>query len=94
MGFILLADSFLVAWTVFAITPKILGNTPLGRFSSVIGSILSFFLYLFILAYYNENGSSMLIGMILFFGPIALFLILLLLAYTFNESSDEPSNKK
>lgn len=79
MVIILLIDLYFIVWFTFNIIKAIIGEGPLGKILSILGSIASVFLF-----YKLLTGTSDIISSIALYGPIAILMLLLFLSYIFN----------
>ena len=84
MGIILILDIIIVGYISFYTAKVIFGDGPLGRILAVLSCIICAFLYVCLIGWADNTNNSMIIGEWIFFGPIGLTLILLLLTYAFN----------
>lgn len=81
---VLIADGIIMGALSFNIIKGIFGDQPLGRILAVIGCIFCGFLYFCFALWANNNVESLLLGVIIIFGPIGLILFMALVAYGFN----------
>lgn len=69
--------------TPFYLIKALFGGGPLGRILAVIGSILSGVFYAGLFSWASFEAESMILALIILFGPIGLVLLMLLLNYAF-----------
>ena len=81
---IMIADVFIVGMFLFYISPVILGDSPMARLLQIVITAAGGLGYFILCSAANASYNlSLFWGAIIFFGPIALFLLLLLLAYMY-----------
>ena len=82
MGIIVILDMIIIGMLSFYIIKGIFGDGPLGRILGVLGCIICAILYGSLLGWANYEAEFFW-GIIIFFAPIGLTLLLLLLGYAF-----------
>ena len=95
-GIIIIIDSGLVGLIVAFIFDILLGNKPLARLLRLILGVVSGFAYFYLLGAVNigEIEVKDITAKILFFGPIVLLVVLLILAYMFKDYAEKQDTDK
>ena len=84
MNVIIILDVFIVGMLLFYISPAIFGDSPLARLLQIVITAAGGLGYFILCAAANASYSlSLFWGSVIFFGPIVLFLLALLLAYMY-----------
>lgn len=82
MVLVQIADIILVGIVAFMIIKRKFNDSSLGRVLAVLGFIAGAILYLYLLAWAdNSPSSSIFLFCLIYFGPVAIFLIILLIGY-------------
>lgn len=76
---------------VFYLIKGIFGENALGRTLSLMGAIISFFGYFYIWDYVNY-GKSMILGLMVFFGPISCAVLFLVIQYILHGNTKDNAN--
>lgn len=83
-----LCDGYIIGTIAAVVAKKLWGDTPKGRFIEVVGGLGSGIIYtLFCLVYWLTPGNdqSMLLALLILFGPVGMVLVFALLGYMYKK---------
>lgn len=91
---VIFSDILIVTIFVFYLIKALFGDNPLGRILSVLGSVGTFFISGNIFVWANSGYLNYKIALIILFGPIAIFLLLMLLIYAFDGNTNTKNQER
>jgi hypothetical protein len=91
---VIFSDILIVTTFAFYLIKVLFGDNPLGRILAVLGAVVTFFTSADIFVWANSGYLNDKIALIILFGPIAIFLLLMLMAYAFDGNTSTKNQER